>query len=70
MADDPDQDDGAANDLQFGVAPGVFDNEDGTRLLRGRRSFRGHIVVGDDERLPVFAVPAEPPPPPADDDKP
>lgn len=34
------------------------------RRLHSPPNFRGHIVVEDDEPLPVFAVPADPPPTP------
>lgn len=72
MADGPDQDtsvrpNGAApdgtQDLQTRDArSGALDDEPATRHLRRRPHFRGHIVVDDDEPLPVFDVPADPPP--------
>jgi hypothetical protein len=76
VADDPDQDggarpEGAAPDgtqgLEAGGAgPGALDDEPTTRHLRRQPNFRGHIVVDDDEPLPVFDAPADPlPAPPA-----
>ncbi len=68
MADNPDQDGGAAPDgtqgLEAGDAagPGALHDQPATRHLRRRPNFRGHIVVDDDEPLPVFDAPADPPP--------
>jgi len=72
VADDPDQDSGgppkgAAPDGTEGLGtrdagPGALDDEPTTRHLRRRPHFRGHIVVDDDEPLPVFDAPADPPP--------
>ena len=71
MADDPDQDDGTPPE---GAAPdgtqGLEADDAGrsalddqpTRHLRRRPNFRGHIMVDDDEPLPVFDTPADPPP--------
>jgi hypothetical protein len=74
VADDPDQDDaarpkGAAPDGTQGpetreARPGALDDGPATRRFRRRPHFRGHIVVDDDEPLPVFDVPADPPPAP------
>jgi hypothetical protein len=72
VADDPGQDnsarpEGPAPDGTQGpetrdAIPGALDDEPATRHLRRRPHFRGHIVVDDDELLPVFDVPADPPP--------
>jgi hypothetical protein len=74
VADDPDQDGGAppecaapdgAQGLEAGNAgPGALHDEPTPRHLRRRPNFRGHIVVYDDEPLPVFDAPAGPPPAP------
>jgi hypothetical protein len=40
-------------------------DEPTTRRLRRRPNFRGHIVVHDEEPLPVFDAPADPPPAPS-----
>lgn len=75
MADDPGQAEGAASEGAQGLetsdaGPDTPVGEPITRRLRGRRNFRGHIVV-DDEPLAVFDAPAEPPPaPPAAPDGP
>jgi hypothetical protein len=51
-----------ANDAE----PGAPGDEAAPRQLRRRPNFRGHIVVDDDEPLPVFdALPDPPPAPPA-----
>ena len=73
MAEAPNQDDGlppedaAPTPTQGHVAgdatPGALDDEPTPRRLRRRPNFRGHIVVDDDEPLPVFDIPAEPPAP-------
>jgi len=79
VADNPGQDgsappEGAAPDGTQGpeagdAGPGAFDDQPTTRYLRRRPNFRGHIVVDDDEPLPVFDAPADPPPaPPATPD--
>jgi hypothetical protein len=75
MADDPDPGGGA---LPEGAAPdgtrgpaagGAEPGDQPPRRLRRRPNLRGHIVVDDDEPLPVFEFPADPPPaPPADPD--
>jgi hypothetical protein len=51
------------------AGPDGLDEEPTTRRLRRRPNFRGHIMVDDDEPLPVFDAPADPPPapPPAPD---
>jgi hypothetical protein len=74
MADDPGQDGGAppagatpdgAHGPEAGDAgPGAPDEKAAPRRLRRRPTFRGHIVVEDDEPLPVFDAPAIPPPAP------
>lgn len=74
MADDPGQADGtppqgAALDgpqvlEPSDAGPGVPVDEPAAPRLRGRRNFRGHIVVDDDEPLAVFGAPAEPAPAP------
>lgn len=76
MAEDPNQDgglppeDAAPARTQGHVAgdarPGALDDEPTPRRLRRRPNFRGHIVVDDDEPLPVFDTPADPPPAPSD----
>lgn len=76
MADDSRQDGDAPPDsaapastqrLEAGEPePGAPVDEPARRRLRRRPNFRGHIVVDDDEPLPVFDVPPDPPPvPPA-----
>ena len=48
------------------AGPGALDQSPTPRQLRRRPNFRGHIVVDDDEPLPVFDAPADPlPAPPA-----
>lgn len=74
MADDPRQDgdtppESAASagtpPLQAGDAePAALGDEAAPRHLRRRPNFRGHIVVDDDEPLPVFDAPPDPPPAP------
>jgi hypothetical protein len=74
VADDPRQDgDAPAEDaasagrqrLEAGDAePGALGDEATPRQLRRRPNFRGHIVVDDDEPLPVFDAPPDPPPAP------
>jgi hypothetical protein len=74
MADDPSQDgeapaEGAAaagtQRLEAGDAePGAPGDETAPRQLRRRPNLRGHIVVDDDEPLPVFDTPPDPPPVP------
>jgi hypothetical protein len=77
VADDSGQDAGAPSqgaapaDTQGheagGAGPGALDDEPAPRRLRRRPNFRGHIVVDDDEPLPVFDAPADPlPASPAD----
>ena len=76
MADDPDQDsdappegpapDGTQGPEAGNAGSGALGDEATPRHLRRRPHFRGHIVVGHDEPLPVFDAPADPPPvPPA-----
>ena len=76
MADNPDENGGAppagaapagTQGREAGDAgPGALDDEPAPRHLRRRPNFRGHIVVDDDEPLPVFDAPADPlPAPPA-----
>lgn len=74
MADDPHQDGDAppqgatpadTQRLEAGdAAPGALDDMPTPRHLRRRPKFRGHIVVDDDEPLPVFDAPPDPPPAP------
>jgi hypothetical protein len=75
VADDPRQDGGAPPEgaapagtqpLEAGdPEPGAPVDEPAPRRLRRRPNFRGHIVVDDDEPLPVFDAPPNPPAPPA-----
>jgi hypothetical protein len=71
VADDPGQDggpppegptpDGTQRLEADDAGPGALDDQP-TRHLRRRPNLRGHMVVDDDEPLPVFDAPADPPP--------
>jgi hypothetical protein len=58
--------DGTQGNEAADAGPGALDDQPTTRHLRRRPNLRGHIVVDDDEPLPVFDAPAEPPPAPPD----
>lgn len=71
MADHPSEEgtspEGIALDSDESTETGsgaLIDDATILRRLRPPPNFRGHIVVEDDEPLPVFAVPADPPPTP------
>jgi hypothetical protein len=74
VSDEPDRDGAASAEAGWPsgeqdiaaeeAKPGIPGDGTASRRRRRRPNFRGHIVVDDDEPLPVFAVPADPPPAP------